>query len=107
VEREVNPVSFKGPRDRKALWAAQDAEGNRIYADQRLVGINAARTLRTRPLFREWSCEFMVRVLDGAVNLSDFESALDAAQTIGILDGRPIYAGQFTTTSLEETKNAA
>lgn len=105
VEREVNPVSYEGPRSRKGLWEAVDAEGNRAFADMRLVGVNAARTLRTRPLFREWSCEFFVRVLDAAVNATDIEAALDAAQTIGILDGRPIYAGQFTVAAFEEARH--
>lgn len=101
VDREVNPVEYDGPRTRKALWAAVDDAGNRTFVDQRLVGVNAARTLRTRPLFRDWSVTFIVKVLDGAVSREDVATALEAAETIGLLDGRPVYAGQFTTESIE------
>lgn len=104
VQDEVNPVQYEGPRERKALWSAIDENGERLYADQRLVGVNAARTLRTRPLFRDWSITFRVRVVDGAVDVSDFEAALDAAQTIGLGDGRPMYGGQFTVRSVEQVE---
>lgn len=96
VEREVNPVIYTGPRTRKALWEHKTGE-TQTFVDQRLVGINAARTLRTRPLFTNWKCNFGVKVVDGAVNAEDVRAAIEAAETIGILDGRPIYAGQFHT----------
>lgn len=98
VDQEINPVVYEGPRTRKELWATMDGK-TRVYADQRLVGINAARTMRTRPLFRNWSCAFKVKSLDGAVDGADIETALEAAQTIGILDGRPVYGGQFVVDS--------
>lgn len=108
VDREVNPLEYTGPRTRKALWEAKPKGGDgtdptitRLFADQRLVGINAARTLRTRPLFTNWSCSFVIRVLDGAVNEADVKTALEAAQHIGLLDGRPIYAGQFRVVAFE------
>lgn len=107
VEQEVNPVQYEGPRDRKELWGATEPDGTRTFADMRLVGVNAARTLRTRPLFRNWACEFVVTVLDGTVNAEDIEAALEAAQVIGMLDGRPTYAGQFTVRSFEEVADAA
>jgi hypothetical protein len=106
VDREVNRVEYEGPRTRKALWDAKTPAGARVFADQRLVGINAARTLRTRPLFSDWSCEFFIRVLDGAVNADDVRTALEAAETIGVLDGRPIYAGQFVTKAFAKVKEA-
>lgn len=101
VDREVNPVEYEGPRTRKALWDTKDKQGNRTFVDQRLVGINTKRILRTRPLFRDWRVEFEVKVIDGAVDKSDLFTALEAAEPIGLLDGRPIYAGQFTTESVE------
>lgn len=101
VDREVNPVEYAGPRTRKELWAALDDSGNRLFADQRLVGINAARTLRTRALFRDWRVVFQVKVLDGAVDRSDLATALEASEPMGLLDGRPVYAGQFTVESME------
>jgi len=103
VDTEVNPVIYDGPRTREKLWDATGSRGVRLFADQRLVGINAARTLRTRPLFRDWSCQFTVKSLDGAVDGADIETALEACQTIGLLDGRPVYAGQFVVTQFKKT----
>jgi hypothetical protein len=100
VEDEINPVLYEGPRTRDGLWKARDR-----HADQRLVGISQKRTLRTRPLFRDWLIEFTVRVTDsGAVNPEDIRSALEAAESIGLGDGRPIYGGQFVVRALEVRK---
>jgi hypothetical protein len=107
VDREVNPILYKGPRGRKELWAATNGDGQHVFADQRLVGVNAARTLRTRPLFLDWRCQFEIKVLDGAVDGGDLETALQAAEAIGILDGRPVYAGQFTLEAFSKIKEAA
>ncbi len=94
IESQVNPVQYEGPRTRKSLWEAMSGSERR-FVDSRLVGVNSNRTMRTRPLFRDWSCEFVINVLDGAVNAEDIRTALEASETIGILDGRPMYAGQF------------
>lgn len=107
VDREVNPVGYVGPRGRKELWGEMDEAGNHPFADQRLVGVNKARTLRTRPLFVGWSCGFLIKSIDGAVDGHDIETALEAAQSIGILDGRPVYAGQFVVESFTKSKEAA
>jgi hypothetical protein len=107
VDREVNPVIYKGPRSRKELWSALSPTGEHAFADQRLIGVNAARTLRTRPLFTDWRCDFIVKVIDGAVDAADVETAIEAAQSIGILDGRPVYAGQFVMDSFSKMKEAA
>lgn len=104
VDREVNPVEYQGPRDRKGLWEAVDDSGNRVFADTRLVGVNAARTMRTRPLFRDWMVTFEIKVIDAAVDQKDLMSALEAAESIGLLDGRPVYAGQFTLQGLEVSR---
>jgi hypothetical protein len=92
----VNPLIYVGPRTREGLWEAG------TFVDQRLVGVNTARTLRTRPLFLDWSVSFQIVVLDGAVNGSDVQAALEAAESIGLLDGRPTYAGQFVLRSFAE-----
>jgi hypothetical protein len=105
IDREVNALDYEGPRERKALWAAKDTDGNRLFVDQRLVGINAARTLRTRPLFRDWSVTFQIKVIDGAVDAGDLATALEAAESIGLLDGRPVYGGQFVVKSLKPVKD--
>lgn len=104
VHGEINPVEYDGPRTRKELWSTKNANGTPRFADQRLVGIAKARTLRTRPLFVNWSCEFLVRVIDGAVDGTDLETAIEAAGPIGILDGRPIYGGSFHTEVFEKAK---
>jgi hypothetical protein len=106
-EETINPLSYKGPRDRKGLWEAKDPSGAPAFADQRLVGIGQRRILRTRPLFRDWKLDFSLRALDGALMGQDIATALHAAQKIGLLDGRPQYAGQFTVESFDEMKVAA
>lgn len=93
---DVNPLRYEGPRTRKELWESG------AFVDQRLVTIGKKRILRTRPLIRNCSCEFLARIVDSAVNGSDVETALDAAQTIGMLDGRPIYAGQYVLRKFEK-----
>lgn len=95
ITREKNPVLYAGPRTRDGLWDSGK------FVDQRLVGVNAARTMRTRPLFRDWAVDFEVVVLDGAVNGDDVKAALEASESIGLLDGRPTYAGQFALRKFE------
>lgn len=99
------PIHYDGPRERKALWGAKDDNGVPVFADMRLVGIGNKRTLRTRPLFRDWSIAFRVCVFGGAVAKEDLVAALDAAQAIGLGDGRPQYAGQFVVVSVKEVRS--
>lgn len=103
VENEINPVEYEGPRTRDGLWKARET-----FAYQRLVGVGGrgkARVLRTRPMFRDWKIRFVVKVTDpGAVNPEDIRNALEAAECIGLGDGRPLYAGQFTVRGFEKVK---
>jgi hypothetical protein len=99
VPDEVNPVLYEGPRTRDGLWKAKAR-----FADQRLVGVGDKRILRTRPVFREWSITFTLHVFPGAINGEDIRSALEAAESIGLGDGRPVYAGQFVLKSFEVVK---
>ncbi len=99
VAEEINPVQYEGPRTRKGLW---DAKAQ--FADQRLVGVSEKRILRTRPVFRNWSIVFTIRVFPGSLNSEDIRSALEAAESIGLGDGRPIYAGQFTVRGFVQQK---
>lgn len=99
---EINPVLYEGPRTRAALW---DDAVKHLPDYQRLCGVGQnKRILRTRPLFRNWTIEFTIKVFPGAINPEDIRTALEAAESIGIGDGRPIYAGQFTLRSFEEVK---
>jgi len=105
VTNSMIPIQYKGPRKRKEMWETLDANGQHVFADMRLVGVGQRRILRTRPLFRDWSLKFTLRVEAGQVNADDVKSALEAAQSLGLGDGRPMYAGQFALVSVKEVKS--
>ena len=96
------PVEYEGPRTREELWSAEDESGTKLFADMRLVGVGQARTLRTRPLFRDWKISFSVQAADDVVQEEDVRNALASAELIGLGDGRPMYAGQFSTKEVKK-----
>lgn len=82
----VNPLAYQGPRDRDGLWTD---ENFRHFAS---VKIGTSRTMRCRPIFRQWRTE-AVGILDP--NVLDFEELVQVADTsgqmIGLGDWRPRY----------------
>lgn len=101
IATDVNPIQYKGPRDADGLW---NNENFRLMAS---VKIGTSRTMRCRPLFREWATE-AEGILDPAViDLADLEGiAVTAGQMIGLGDWRPRY-GRFTATIERISKKAA
>lgn len=97
VCEEKIKLQYTGPTEREALWA------DKKFTDRRVVRVMAAKIVRTRALFRDWSAEFTIEVQDGAVNIDEVEAALkQAGQFVGIGDGRPRIAGKFVIESFEE-----
>lgn len=92
IETDVNPLAYDGPRDPEKLWA--DAN----YQLMASVKVGMQRTMRCRPMFRQWSAD-----AEGTLdpNVLDFTDLADIAQTagsmIGIGDWRPRY-GRFQAT---------
>jgi hypothetical protein len=70
---------------------------NPEYKDSRAVVIGKARIIRTRPIFRNWSCEFKLYYnTDVIANAEQVIRALtDSGQLVGLCDFRPKY-GRFT-----------
>jgi len=90
-------VQYEGPRETETLWK----DGS--FALRKTVGIQRARTMRTRPIFRDWACELPVEVDPVVWDLDTLANCWkDAGVYAGIGEMRPVY-GRFVAT-LEEEK---
>lgn len=98
VLRGVNPLAeyvdfeFDGPTDISELWA----KGANML--RKTVGVQRARTTRTRPIFHPWKATLPVEV-DPSVFDADTLAALwaDAGRYCGLGEMRPVY-GRFEAT---------
>lgn len=102
VLRGVHPradhadVLYDGPRDPDAMWKSGE------FSLRKTVGIQRSRTMRTRPIFTDWTVELPVEVdpvvfdLDTLANLWH-----DSGVYAGIGEMRPVY-GRFAATIKEE-----
>jgi hypothetical protein len=92
ITSDVNPLSYRGPRDPEALWAD---ENFRHFASAK---IGMQRVTRCRPIFRDWRVE-----ADGILDTNSLDPAelQQIAETAGLLiglgDWRPKY-GRFSAT---------
>jgi hypothetical protein len=81
---------YKGPRDPDELWQ------NETFRLRVPAKVGTARVIRTRPIFREWSAELVVKFLPSLLNEKDIRSFLvTAGEQIGLLDWRPRF-GRFS-----------
>ncbi len=86
-------LEFKGPKDPEALWA------NGAFLLRASVGVNAARVIRSRPIFREWGLTFRVEFDEMVLSAEDIDGFVElAGRLIGLLDWRPKH-GRFTVES--------
>lgn len=84
------PLKYSGPRDVQGLWNAK-------FYDQRMVGNQGRRILRTRPKFNQWSVEFDLCIDETVFNASDVADILRVGgQMCGLGDYRPTF-GRFDT----------
>lgn len=89
IEQEMNPISYKGPREREKLWEEK-------FFDRRCVGNQMNRVVRTRPRFLNAVIGFCVVVLEGGPDTAVVREALTVAGVaVGLGDGRPRFAGKF------------
>jgi hypothetical protein len=89
-------VQYDGPRDTAEMWS----DGG--YALRKSVGVQRARTMRTRPIFVEWQAELPIEVDPVIFDIDTLENCWrDAGKYAGIGDMRPIY-GHFKATLKEE-----
>jgi hypothetical protein len=82
---QKNPLIYKGPRTPRELYDGK-------FYDRRCVGVNNSKTARTRPCFREWSCEFTLMFEETLIDRANIDRALArAGQLEGIGDYRPVF----------------
>ena len=100
ISTDVNPLSYKGPRDEQGLWD----QGWRHMAS---VKVGTSRVMRCRPWFPEWTVQ-AEGILDPSVlELDDLTTIADnSGSLIGLGDWRPRF-GRFTATVERVAKELA
>lgn len=88
------PLLYDGPRTPEGLYA--DAER---FVDMRSVVIQQKRTMRCRPIFRDWAVEFEAAFDPEVLNRTDVTGFAEVAgRMIGLSTYRPRF-GRFTVVS--------
>ena len=89
ITSDVNPLAYDGPRDVDGLWAD---ENFRLMAS---VKVTTSRTMRCRPLFRQWRVQANGILDPSVISLEELaEIATQAGSMVGLGDWRPRY-GRF------------
>lgn len=92
ITSDVNPLSYRGPRTADELWDDEN------FRHMTTVRIKTERTVRCRPIFRDWRCDAEGLLDENILELDDLARIADTAgQRIGVGDWRPRY-GRFTAT---------
>ncbi len=87
-------LAYDGPRSPEALWADETF--------RLTVGVRVQRNkvMRTRPIFRAWSCIVVVDYMPSQLNSGEIEEMVrTAGLVIGVGDWRPKF-GRFTAETL-------
>ena len=83
------PLDYDGPQSLEKLWADPD---HRLTVAAR---VKQNRPMRTRPIFRDWSCKIEVQFDDSLLNEEDVKRIVRVTgETVGIGDWRPKF-GRF------------
>lgn len=92
ISSDVNPLAYKGPRDADGLW---NDENFRHMASAK---IGTARTMRCRPMFRQWRTQANGLLDTTVLSLEELRSITETAGAmVGLGDWRPRF-GRFTAT---------
>ena len=88
----VIKLDYDGPRTIEQLWG----DGTGKFVSSKLVNVNRARIIRTRPIFPAgWSLHFLVRYDSSVINSDSVIKAMqDGGFYIGLAEWRPRY-GRF------------
>ena len=90
IVSNVNPLAYPGPRTLDGLW---EDESYRLVA---AVKIGKAKTMRCRPIFREWRTECQAMLDRSILGLDELGAIVEqAGSMVGLGDWRPLY-GRFT-----------
>lgn len=83
---DMNPLIYEGPRTPEALYANKD------FVDIRSVVIRGSRTMRCRPIFRNWELEFTAMYDEEVLNREDLINIVVlGGQRIGLSTYRPRF----------------
>jgi hypothetical protein len=88
------PLEYDGPRDKESLWG----DGTGKFVDRRVVVVQRASVMATRPIFPQWSATFDLDLDTEILDKDRFEHiARKAGKSIGVGDFRRFY-GKFEVT---------
>lgn len=83
------PILYDGPSELDKLWA------NEAYRLTVGVRVQRNRVMRTRPIFRDWACEFELMYDAGQLNESEVKEIVKrTGEEVGLCDWRPKF-GRF------------
>jgi hypothetical protein len=88
------PIIYEGPRKIKDLYV-------KGFWDQRCVGVQKAKTVRTRPCFQKWELQFDLEYDETLVDPGQIKRAIEHA---GIVEGLGDYRPRFGTFALVDFK---
>ncbi|WPU91788.1 hypothetical protein SNE25_20945 [Mucilaginibacter sabulilitoris] len=89
------------PNDAKFVFkhhkmSPSDLYKSGLYSDMRTVKIGTSKTIRTRPIFKEWEIEVEVMLDEAKLNESEVDQIVNnAGLYVGLCDYRPRY-GRFS-----------
>lgn len=82
-------LEYSGPRDPEKLYELSQ------FRDRRGVRVQQSRVIRTRPIFRNWSCSFEVEFDPTLITHEQISTSLiRCGKAIGLCDFRPRF-GRF------------
>lgn len=90
MEKDFEPLAYKGPREKAAMWDAG------VFADRRSVVVSGKdRVMRCRPIFRDgWSVTFTLGFDTDAINRQQIiDAATAAGKYVGLMELRPQKGG--------------
>ncbi len=91
------PVTYTGPKNIAKL------KKDTNFRLSVFAVISRSRILRTRPMFRDWSVEFVLSYLPEVLDETIIRHALKDCLLLGLGDWRPKY-GRFVVTKIEPCK---
>jgi hypothetical protein len=96
IVEEHARLIYDGPRKIDELWQIdENEEVEKRFRIRVGVVVDRKRIMRTRPIFRDWSAEFIVKYIPSQLNAMDVLGFLKTAgEQTGIGDWRPRF-GRF------------
>lgn len=96
VVKDFAYLEYDGPGDPNELFEFTNDLGIRPFVDQRMVGVQRNKVLRTRPIFNEWALPMTLYVEPNVIEESDVNEYLSTAGILlGIGDARSLGYGRF------------